>query len=229
MRGYKLTNQDGTTYGGTQWGPGVTHEAKPGDGELCTDKWIHFYIDPLIAVFMNPIQGGFENPLLWEIDADGDMKDDSGLKCGAKRVTTLHTIPLPTMTMGQCVAASIYIARAVMEAMSVTIPAWEAWGDGWLSGANRTESAAWSAAWSAESAAWSAASAAWSAAWSAANAARNAAWSAESAARSTANAAWSAARSAESAARSTARSAANAADLFPSILMLALCAAMDIE
>ncbi len=74
------------------------------------------------------------------------------------------------------------------------------------------ESAAWSAARSAESAAWSA----WSAAWSAARSAESAAWSVWSAARSAESAAWSAAwsaarsaesaESAESAAWSAARS-----------------------
>jgi len=67
------------------------------------------------------------------------------------------------------------------------------------------ESAAASAAWSAESAA----NAAWSAAWSAASAARSAAWSAESAASAAASAAWSA-ESAESAAASAAWSAESA-------------------
>jgi hypothetical protein len=79
--------------------------------------------------------------------------------------------------------------------------AWSAESAAWSaeSAESAARSAARSAAWSAESAAWSAA---WSAARSAESAARSAAWSAESAARSAESAARSAAWSAESAARS---------------------------
>ena len=36
---YKLTDEHGQTYGGTQWGEGVSHKAKPGDGPLCSEHW----------------------------------------------------------------------------------------------------------------------------------------------------------------------------------------------
>lgn len=39
---YKLTNQDGCTWGDTQWGPGVTHTAE-GDGTgVCSNGVIHY-------------------------------------------------------------------------------------------------------------------------------------------------------------------------------------------
>jgi hypothetical protein len=101
------------------------------------------------------------------------------------------------------------VTRAVRtRALHCGIPAVEAWAAGWLSGADRSESAAGAAnAASAASAAWGAT---WSAERSAANAAsaeRSAAWGAESAA----GAAWSAERSAERSAESAASAAWGAA------------------
>ena len=49
---YKLTDGDGQTRGGTQWGPGVSHSGT-GKGELCGPGWIHAYEHPLIAVLLN--------------------------------------------------------------------------------------------------------------------------------------------------------------------------------
>ena len=140
MRAYKLTDAAGQTHGETPWGPGVTHEAKPGRGPLCSDRWIHCYADPLMAVFMNPVHAGFEHPLLWECEASGGLCDDRGLKFGAKRVTTIRTIPLPVLTLEQRITAAIYLGQAGMESVpEMRVRHWESWADGWLTGADRSE------------------------------------------------------------------------------------------
>ena len=197
----KFTDKDGRTKNNTQWGPGVTHEARPGDGDLCTDRWIHWYADPLVAEFMNPIHGEFDDDaILWEIAVDGKTRNDNWLKCGAKSVTTIRSIPRVRMTTTQRVAAAIHLAKMTLEQTGQVVPEWDTWADDWLTSAERTT---WSAA-------------------------RSAAWSAERTAWSAARVARSAANAAQGAARSAAHRAASAT-MFPSMLMLALGAAMDIE
>jgi len=149
---YKLTDQNGQTYGETQWGPGVTHTA-PGTGELCTNGWIHAYTDPLLAVFLNPIHANFQSPRLWECEGEVGA-DDHGLKVGCISLTTLRELPLPEVALDQRVRFAILCAiRGYSE------PRWLAWAEGWLSGADRTAAAAAGAWFAARAAAtaWAAA------------------------------------------------------------------------
>ena len=153
---YKLTDADGKTYGDTAWGVAVEHTA-PGTGALCTDGWIHCYTDPLLAVLLNPIHGHFVSPRLWE--AEGDVgKTDHGLKVGCTRLRTVRELPVPVVTTEQRIRFGILCAKAVYHET-----AWSEWATGWLSGADRSRSAASaaSAAAAASSASsWSAAAAA---------------------------------------------------------------------
>jgi hypothetical protein len=115
--------------------------------------------------------------------------------------------------------------QAIRKALKVYHePSYVAWAKKWLSGEDRSRSAAASAesaaasarsaaesarsavwSWSAENDVWSAWSAAWSAVWSARSAGWSAAASAESAAASARSAGWSAAASARSAAASASK------------------------
>jgi len=190
---YKLTDQNGQTYGETQWGPGVTHTA-PGTGELCTNGWIHAYTDPLLAVFLNPIHANFQSPRLWECEGEVGA-DDHGLKVGCISLTTLRELPLPEVALDQRVRFAILCAiRDYSE------PRWLAWAEGWLSGADRTAAAA--------AGAWFAARAA-ATAWAAAE---EAAWAAVWAARAAATA-WAAAAEEAAAAGAVAAAASAAVDL----------------
>jgi pyruvate/2-oxoglutarate dehydrogenase complex dihydrolipoamide acyltransferase (E2) component len=181
---YKLTDGDGQTRGGTQWGPGVSHSGT-GEGELCGPGWIHAYEHPLIAVLMNPIHARFKNPRLWEAEGEVGLRDGQ-LKCGCKTLTTIREIPLPAITTEMRVRFAILCAKEVCACLS-----WNAWADKWLSGGDRSEAAAGAAAAGAAAeaayrsarAAEAAASAAYAAAASAAYAAEDAAEDAASAAR----------------------------------------------
>jgi hypothetical protein len=197
---YKLTDRDGQTWGGTQWGPGISHSGT-GEGELCGPGWIHAYEHPLIAVLMNPIHANFQNPRLWEAEGEVALRDGQ-LKCGCKTLTTVREIPLPKITTEMRVRFAIMCAKEVC-----AYPAWNAWADRWLSGEDRSEAAAAKAEWAAWAA--GAASAAYrsarAAAWAAAEAAE--AW----AARAAEAAAYRSARAAEASARAAAWAAAEAA------------------
>lgn len=136
---YKLTNEHGKTQNDTQWGPGVTHTGT-GEGGFCGPGWIHAYENPLIAVFMNPMQADFKNPRLWEAEGEVGLRD-SQLKCGCKTLTTVREIPLPEITTEMWVRFGILCAKEVHECST-----WNAWADKWLSGEDRSAASA-SEAW----------------------------------------------------------------------------------
>lgn len=189
---YKLTDTDHCTFGGCQWGPGVTHTT-PGGRMLCTAAWLHAYRDPYLAVLMDPVHGGYgKSAVMWE--AEGVIGADDGTEVGCTRLTTVRTIPKPTVTTEQRVRFAILAARGVCDD-----PAWRAWADRWLSSEDRTRKSAletWDTADLAtercheepicppsEVAAWAAAqAAAWAASEAADGAAGSAAWAAARAA-----------------------------------------------
>jgi len=177
---YKLTDENGRTYGGTQWGEGVEHTAL-GTGELCGPGWLHAYTgsesDPeagaLLAVLLNPIHANFQPPRLFE--AEGDVgKTGYGLKVGCTRLRALREIPLPVVTTEQRVRFGILAALEVCPKDGWGIK-FRAWATDWLDGSDRSASAAWAAeaeAWAAEAEAEAETVAAWSAARAARAAAR---------------------------------------------------------
>ena len=132
---YKLTRQDFTTRSGCLWGENVTHTAD-GQGALCSEHWLHAYEHPLIAVFMNPIHGNFKNPVLWECNGVVGTTD-YGLKVGCTSLTTLRQIPLPKVTMEQCVRFAIACAVSVCQE-----PSFISWAVSWLDGTDRLEETA---------------------------------------------------------------------------------------
>lgn len=141
----KLTDQDGYTRRGQTgealWIPGEWHEAKPGDGELCSDQWIHCYADPLLAVLHNPTHADIKSPRMWECEIDGAVKHDGLMKSGVKRLRVVRGIPVPVVTLDQRIAYAIYCAMSVYDN-----PDWLKWAEGWLSGEDRTAYAAYAAA-----------------------------------------------------------------------------------
>jgi len=166
---YKLTDAQGRTYGGTQWGPGVTHTA-PGTGELCGPGWIHVYASPLLAELLNPIGANYKPHLLWECSVQGRSKTDHGLKEGWERVTTERQIPLPTISGGQRVRFALECALSVCKS-----PSFVRWASSWLRGENRSAATAWSMSKSASVWGRVGATEAWAASWAAAAAAAYAA------------------------------------------------------
>src|SRR3990167_9065264 len=134
---YKLTDAKGRTYGGTQWGPGVRHDAA-GDGQnLCSDGWIHYYDSPELAVLMNPIGAAFLTPRLWEFVPEGEQLHDHGLKSGCKAGTTIREVALPVFSLAAMVRWSILVALWVEHQ-----PQFRDWAERWLSGQDRSAAAA---------------------------------------------------------------------------------------
>ena len=160
MTDYKVSNANGTTRGGTRWGPGVRHEAQPGGGPLCSEYWIHYYEDKYLAALLNPIHGNFENPVLWTFQPDvrrswiqklrrvPAIKRDGQLKAGCKAGTTVKRIRLPRFTTRQRIAFAIFCGQSVCKD-----EAWRRWAERWLSGEDRSAAEAGAAAWAAAAAA----------------------------------------------------------------------------
>ena len=200
MKAYKLTDKNSLTMNETKWGEGVSHETS-GEGELCGLGWLHYYEDPLLAVFISPLHVSFDKPQLWEAKVEGAIKHDRGLKSGCTKLTTVKRIEFPKISTTQRVAFGILCAKKVC-----TDIVWTAWADRWLSGEDRSLEAA-KAAWAATAAVAAAAKAAW-----AATAAVATAWAvAEVEAEVEATTAWAAATAVAAAA--TAVAATTAIDL----------------
>jgi hypothetical protein len=140
MKLYKLTDAFKKTRGKTQWGAGVTHTAQGSpDQPLCTDGWIHAYEHPLVAVFMNPIHGGYKDPLMWEAEGEiGQRELDH--KCGCRVLTTICQMVLPVITTEQRVRFAIGCAWPFNPNS-----AWKEWAMKWLTGQDRLKLAVWSA------------------------------------------------------------------------------------
>jgi len=188
MKYYKLTDTNDQTHNGTTWGVRITHKTIGSGKTLCSEDVIHVYDHPLKAIMFNPIHANFSEYHLWEVRVKKIVANDT-LKVGVKQCTTIRQIDAPIITTEQRVRFAILCALEVYKEKSFV-----KWAENWLSGKDKSERAAWSAATSAWSAATSTERAAWRAAWSAATSA----WSAESA-WSAATSAWSADWSAESA------------------------------
>lgn len=148
--GYKLTDQNMRTRGNCQWILGEWKRATGAGTKLCTNGYLHYYTNPLLAVFMNPIYGNIENPRFFRAEIQGKTLDDHGLKCGAKRMRIVEELPVPELTITQRTEIAIRIAKCVCKD-----PRWNAWADSWLTGSHRTARAAWAAAEAAR-AAWAA-------------------------------------------------------------------------
>ena len=143
MEAYKLTNSKMQTYNHTQWIIDEWKEAT-GDGkELCTDGYLHFYDDPLLAVFFNSIHASFDNPRLFIAETDGEKLDDRGIKYGYKRGRLIEEIGLPVITTKQRIEISIRAAYEVVKPIKKPwAKKWLKWADDWLSNKDRSADAA---------------------------------------------------------------------------------------
>ena len=144
MKCFKLTNENGQSRNGMQWGEGVTHRIELKEGQklkLCTDTCLHFYEDKHVAILLNPLHSNFNesNMLLWEAEIPDEIEwiSDNKSKAGCTQLTTIRQIEKPVFTKNQKVYFAILCAKEVCEDKS-----WNAWADKWISGEDRTEKSA---------------------------------------------------------------------------------------
>lgn len=223
MKLYKLTDENGQTYGGCQWGENVTHgegELLEGEGPLCSGHWYYAYQDPMLAVLMNPAHANFKKPRLWEAEGNpGKVEPD---KVGCKSLITIREIiPLPEVTVTQRIAFGILASLEVYDN-----PMFVGWAEEWLSGEDRSRAAADATATATAADAAARATAARATAKAAADAAARAAAADDAAARAATTAAWAAARAATAADAAATRAAARAAAIAAAIDTLNLVTLM---
>jgi len=142
MKAYKLTDANMQTCEHTRWIIDEWKEAT-GDGkELCSDGYLHFYDDPLLAVFFNPIHASFDNPRLFIAETEGEKLDDRGIKCGYKRGRLTEEIEPPVITTEQRIEIGIRAAYEVVKPIEKAwAKKWLKWADDWLSNKDRSTKA----------------------------------------------------------------------------------------
>jgi len=143
---YKLTDSGMRTYYEFQWELGKWYETT-GEGDLCFSGWFHFYSDPLVGLFLNPVHAGIENPRLFRAEVEGNFIDDHGAKCGYSRARLIEELLVPQISSVQRVRFAILCAKEVYKEKE-----WNKWADNWLSGKDRTEESAAGAAYTVEGA-----------------------------------------------------------------------------
>jgi hypothetical protein len=100
MKLYKLTDQEGKTFGGTQWGKDITHTVSViKNPKLCSKDIIHAYRDINLAFLLNLIHGNFDNPKVWE--AEGDICVEDWGKVGCFNLKTVRQIDAPEWIGGK--------------------------------------------------------------------------------------------------------------------------------
>ncbi|MHA1168972.1 MAG: hypothetical protein ACTSRU_14180 [Candidatus Hodarchaeales archaeon] len=136
---YKLTDKDDKTFGGCQWGPGISnpHGEKDGKKKLCSSSWYHAYRTPILAVLMNPIQGDFDEDTMHLWKCEGKVGKDDGAKIGCSTLITIERIEVPTISIEQRIRFAILCVKEVhIDKM------WNEWADRWISGEERGRKAA---------------------------------------------------------------------------------------
>ena len=147
MLAYKLITQDRKTRGGcpneTTWPIGEWREATGNLLQgLCSDAYIHCYSDPYLAMFLNPIHTNITDPIVCEVEVDGECTHDGQIKSGYRSMRVVRDLDIPAPTMEQ------YVEFAIRCAMSLpgSAPEFVQWATDWLTGKDRSAAAAADAA-----------------------------------------------------------------------------------
>ena len=130
---YKLTDSEMKTHRGFQWELGKWYETT-GRWSLYSPGWLHFYSNPLIGLFLNPIHANIKNPRLFRAEVKGRGLDDHGLVCGYTKARLVEELPVPQISFVQRVRFAILCAKKVYKEKE-----WNKWANNWLSGKDRTE------------------------------------------------------------------------------------------
>jgi hypothetical protein len=137
---YKLTDSIMKTYGGYLWTLGEFNETS-GKGGLCGPGWLHYYSDAKLAAFLNPMHAKFAQPRLFEIEVQGKIKEDRGLKYGCTKMRLVKELKFVEPTKKQLVKFAIYCTLEVCKDA-----AFIKWATNWLNGTDRSVKTAKAAA-----------------------------------------------------------------------------------
>jgi len=119
------------TYRGFQWELGKWYK-KTEEEILCSPDWLHFYSDPLVGLFLNPIHADIKNPRLFRVEVKGKGLDDNETKYGYSHVRLIEELLVPQISPVQRVRFAILCAKKVYKGKE-----WNEWANKWLSKKNR--------------------------------------------------------------------------------------------
>lgn len=126
-------------------GEGVTHELpKYERHKVYAGRVFNVYPAPGLASFLDCVHAKLlPNALLWE--CEGDVVISDGTSAGCIKLTTIRTMPVPALTTEQRVGMAIRCAmHCALRGSKREI--WAAWAEAWLTGADRSEASARTAA-----------------------------------------------------------------------------------
>ena len=134
---YKLTDSEMRTHRGFQWELGKWYKTTE-KGKFCSSGWLHFYSDPLVGLFLNPVHMDIRNFHLFRAEVEGNFIDNNGLNCGYSRAKLVEELPVPQISPVQRVRFAIFCVKEVYKEKE-----WNKWADNWLLGKDRTIMKAW--------------------------------------------------------------------------------------
>lgn len=111
---YKLTDSKSQTRNGMHWPIGATNIATGEGNKLCSPGVLHGYSHPLLAVLLAPIHVNYDTLRLMEVITNEVVAHD-GTKVGAKQMTVIRELELPTITTEQRVTFTIYCSLSVCQ------------------------------------------------------------------------------------------------------------------
>jgi hypothetical protein len=149
MKCYKLTDENMQTWNNTKWVLGEWHEPyyRDATANLCSGAWLHGYLDPVLAVLLNPIHADFNTPRLFEAEAKGEIKYDGQLKFGCQKMRIVKELALPKIPLVKRVEFAIKLALKIYKNKDFV-----KWANNWLNDSDRSAesaNAAYDAAWAA--------------------------------------------------------------------------------
>ena len=123
-------------------------ESYIGEGRLVWARMVTRLYIPCVAELLNPIHANFREYRLFRGEASGPVISDSGLKVGYTNMRITEELPRLHITTENRIRFGIACACRVY-----TSAEYRAWAGRWVSGADRTEAAAWAVVEAAETAA----------------------------------------------------------------------------
>ena len=116
---YKITDLGMRTYYEFQWELGKWYETT-GRWGLYSPGWLHFYNDPLVGMFLNPIHANIKNPRLFRAEVKVEVLNDYELKYGYSRARLIEELPVPQISPVQRVRFAILCVKEVYKAKNGT-------------------------------------------------------------------------------------------------------------
>lgn len=134
-RGYACTDYDNRAPGGRFWKAGATYLGK-GSTEDGGANWLPYYPSPKMALLLNPMDGNFKNPNVWEVEVQ-----DAPQTPGHTSVRALRVLPHVRLAPEDSVRFALLVALQAYRT-GLFPGEFARWARAWLAGQDRSGEAA---------------------------------------------------------------------------------------